>query len=180
MGDAGMEGRGRAHAPTSTLPGFMDSTISWVISFGAGLPGMSAVVTTTSTSLHCSANSFISASMNSWLISLAYPPSPPPISKSPSTSTNSAPNDSTCSLTWSHGAAVSGRAQRCGGTWRRTSGRVSKQRTTAPMFLAAPMAERPATPPPTTRTLAGGMRPAAVIWPPKKRPNSFMASTMAR
>lgn len=60
------------------------------------------------------------------------------------TSKNSAPKDSTCSL---------------------TAARVSKARTTAPMFLAVPMADRPATPPPMINTLAGGTLPAAVIWP---------------
>ncbi len=50
---------------TITLPGFMDATISAVISFGAGLPGMSAVVTMMSTSLACWANNAISAAMNS-------------------------------------------------------------------------------------------------------------------
>lgn len=59
-------------------------------------------------------------------------------------SRNSAPNDSTCSLT----AAL-----------------VSNPRTMAPMFLAVPMADSPATPPPITSTLAGGTLPAAVIWP---------------
>lgn len=52
----------------------------------------------------------------------------------------------------------------------RTAVRVSNTRTTAPSDLAAPTAARPATPPPMTSTLAGGMRPAAVIWPVKKRP----------
>mmetsp|Transcript_19190 Transcript_19190/g.61044 ORF Transcript_19190/g.61044 Transcript_19190/m.61044 type:complete len:294 (+) Transcript_19190:1971-2852(+) len=56
---------------TTTLPGRMDSTMAREMSLGAGLPGMSAVVMTTSTSRHCSANSFISASINSLLISLA-------------------------------------------------------------------------------------------------------------
>ena len=60
------------------------------------------------------------------------------------TSKNSAPKDSTCSL---------------------TAARVSKARTMAPMFLAVPMADRPATPPPMINTLAGGTLPAAVIWP---------------
>ena len=54
-----------------TLPSFIDSTMSAVISFGAGLPGISAVVMMMSTSLACSANSAISASMNSLLITLA-------------------------------------------------------------------------------------------------------------
>ncbi len=61
-----------------------------------------------------------------------------------------------------------------------TSGRVSKERTMAPMLLAAPMAARPATPAPMTSTLAGGILPAAVIWPVKKRPNCCAASTTAR
>ena len=60
------------------------------------------------------------------------------------TSKNSAPKDSTCSL---------------------TAARVSKARTMAPMFFAVPMADRPATPPPMINTLAGGTLPAAVIWP---------------
>ncbi len=37
----------------------------------------------------------------------------------------------------------------------------------------------PATPPPMTSTLAGGTRPAAVIWPVKKRPKWAAASTTA-
>ena len=44
-------------ASTITLPGFIDCTISAVISFGAGLPGISAVVMMMSTSLACFANS---------------------------------------------------------------------------------------------------------------------------
>ena len=39
---------------TITLPGFIDATISAVMIRGAGLPGMSAVVTMMSTSVHCS------------------------------------------------------------------------------------------------------------------------------
>ncbi len=61
-----------------------------------------------------------------------------------------------------------------------TSGRVSKARTMAPMLFAAPIAARPATPAPMTRTLAGGTLPAAVIWPVKKRPKCWAASTTAR
>jgi hypothetical protein len=38
---------------TITLPGFMDSTIAAVMSFGAGLPGINAVVMMMSTSLAC-------------------------------------------------------------------------------------------------------------------------------
>ncbi len=61
-----------------------------------------------------------------------------------------------------------------------TSGRVSKARTMAPIAEAAPMAASPATPAPMTSTLAGGTFPAAVIWPVKKRPKWFAASTTAR
>ena len=46
--------------------------------FGAGLPGMRAVVIIISTSLACLANRAISASINSLEISLAYPPVPSP------------------------------------------------------------------------------------------------------
>jgi hypothetical protein len=56
---------------TMTEPGFMLATISAVISFGAGLPGIAAVVMMISTSFACSAKSFISAAMNSSLITLA-------------------------------------------------------------------------------------------------------------
>lgn len=41
---------------TVTLPGFMEAIISLLISRGAFLPGMSAVVMMISTSLHCFAN----------------------------------------------------------------------------------------------------------------------------
>lgn len=51
---------------------------------------------TISTSLHCFAKSSISASMNSFDISLAYPPTPSPDSFT-STSNGSAPNDLNCS-----------------------------------------------------------------------------------
>ncbi len=61
-----------------------------------------------------------------------------------------------------------------------TSGRVSNARTIAPRLFAAPMAARPATPAPITSTFAGGMRPAAVIWPVKKRPKCCAASMTAR
>ncbi len=50
----------------------------------------------------------------------------------------------------------------------------------APRPRAVPMAERPATPAPITRTLAGGTLPAAVIWPVKKRPKFSPASITAR
>ncbi len=49
----------------------------------------------------------------------------------------------------------------------------------APMPLAVAQAARPATPPPITRILAGGTRPAAVICPVKKRPKWLAASMTA-
>mmetsp|Transcript_32280 Transcript_32280/g.81917 ORF Transcript_32280/g.81917 Transcript_32280/m.81917 type:complete len:268 (+) Transcript_32280:504-1307(+) len=56
---------------TMTLPRFMMSTMYCLMSFGAGLPGMSAVVMTMSHSPHCFLKSAISASRNSLDISLA-------------------------------------------------------------------------------------------------------------
>ena len=56
---------------TTTLPDFIDSIIAAVMSLGAGLPGISAVVIIMSTSLACSAKRAISAAMNSSLICLA-------------------------------------------------------------------------------------------------------------
>ena len=56
---------------TMTEPDFMLSTISLVISLGAGLPGMAAVVMMMSTSFACAAKSFISVAINSSLITLA-------------------------------------------------------------------------------------------------------------
>ena len=79
-----------------TLGYILIKLTSSVMSFGAGLPGINAVVITMSTSRHCSRKSFISASMNSFDISFAYPPPPEPSSLI-STSINSAPSDWTCS-----------------------------------------------------------------------------------
>jgi hypothetical protein len=79
--------------------------------------------------------------MNSGDISLAYPPPPSPLSCI-LTVRNSAPTDSIYSL---------------------TASLVSKPLTIAPKLLAVPMADKPATPPPITNTLAGGNLPAAVI-----------------
>lgn len=80
---------------TTIDPNFMDSTISLVINLGAGFPGISAVVITISTSLHYLANNFISASINSLDITLAYPPTPAPSSPSNYNSKKSAPTDLT-------------------------------------------------------------------------------------
>ena len=49
----------------------MTATMSAVMSLGAGLPGMSAVVTMMSTSAACALNSAISAAMKAGDISLA-------------------------------------------------------------------------------------------------------------
>ena len=86
--------------------------------------------------------------MNSGDISLAYPPPPSPDSLN-FTSKNSAPRDSTYSLT----AAL-----------------VSNPLTIALMLLAVAIADNPATPPPITNTLAGGSLSAAVICPVKNLP----------
>ena len=126
---------------TITEPSFIEATMSFVMRIGARFPGMSAVVTMMSTSFACAAKSAISASMNSLLITFAYPPSPVP-SSSNSSSRNSAPRDSICSL---------------------TTGLVSNARTIAPRLLAAPIAASPATPAPIIKTFAGGTLPAAVI-----------------
>ncbi|MNZ98200.1 hypothetical protein D3C78_1174770 [compost metagenome] len=56
---------------TITLPAFMESTISRVINFGAGLPGINAVVTMISTSFACAAKSAISALINASDITFA-------------------------------------------------------------------------------------------------------------
>lgn len=85
--------------------------------------------------------SSISALINSGDISLAYPPVPSPDSLY-LTSKNSAPNDLNYSL---------------------TASLVSNPLTMAPKDLAVAIADNPATPPPMTKTLAGGSLPAAVI-----------------
>ncbi len=54
-----------------TLPGFIDCTISAVMSFGAGLPGISAVVMMMSTSFACFANVSRCAFWKPSLITLA-------------------------------------------------------------------------------------------------------------
>lgn len=134
---------------TITEPGFIDLTCSSKINSGAGLPGIKAVVIIISQSLAYLANNSISALIKAGDISLAYPPVPSPSSVI-FTVKNSAPKDSTYSLT----AAL-----------------VSKALTIAPKDLAVAMADKPATPPPITKTLAGANLPAAVIYPVKNLPN---------
>ena len=142
---------------TITLPSRIDLTMSSVINSGAGLPGIKAVVMIISTSSACSANNAISALMNSSLITFAYPPEPLP-SSSKSSIKKSASILSTCSF---------------------TSGLVSNALTIAPILFAAPIAAKPATPAPMTRTFAGGIFPAAVICPVKNLPKCCAASTIA-
>ena len=129
---------------TITDPYFMFSTNSFDNNFGAGLPGISAVVIIISTSLAYFKNNANSASKYSFPISLAYPPIPAPSTTSPFilTSKNSAPQDFTYSL---------------------VANLVSNALTIAPIFLAVTIADKPATPAPITNTLAGGTFPAAVI-----------------
>ena len=50
----------------------------------------------------------------------------------------------------------------------------------APRPTAVPIAAKPATPAPAMKILAGGILPAAVIWPLKKRPKALAASMTAR
>ena len=110
-----------------------------------------------STSLAYLANNFISASIYSLLITLAYPPSPSPLSLT-LTSKNSPPKLSTYSLT-----AIL----------------VSKALTIAPKERPVAIALRPATPPPITKIFAGGNLPAAVIWPVKNLPKWLAAKRTA-
>ena len=112
-----------------------------MISLGAGLPGIRAVVIIMSTSLHWSLNNSNSALIYSSLIVFAYPPAPEP-SSSISTVRNSPLKLSTCSF---------------------TSGLVSNALTIAPRLVAVPIADNPATPAPIMSIFAGGILPAAVI-----------------
>ena len=107
---------------------------------------------------YCLAKSFICASINSLLIYFAYPPAPVPDYSIPFIYKNSAPRDSICSL---------------------AAGLTSNPLTTAPKFLAVAIAERPATPPPITRTLTGGNLPAVVICPVKNLPKFYAAMMTA-
>ena len=56
---------------TTTEPGFIEATISSVISRGAGRPGISAVVMRMSTSAACAAYSSAALASKSALVSLA-------------------------------------------------------------------------------------------------------------
>ena len=56
---------------------------------------------------------------------------------------------------------------------------MSKPQTIAPNDFAVAIADNPATPPPITKTLAGGNLPAAVIYPVKNLPKLLAASKTA-
>ena len=104
---------------------------------------MRAVVITISTSPACSLKHCNCFSLNSGLDGAAYPPvSDPSNPSSKSSIRNSAPILSICSA---------------------TSGLTSNALTIAPRLTEVPIAAKPATPAPITKTLAGGTFPAAVI-----------------
>src|SRR5579884_1137726 len=140
-----------------TEPGFISSTAFSVTSTGARRPGTAAVVITTSTLPIASAISSCWRACCSGVSSLSYPPAP---SRSPprSNSRKCAPSDSTCSL---------------------TAARTSKPCTTAPSRRAVAIACSPATPAPSTSTVAGRIVPAAVISIGKNRPISVAAINTA-
>ena len=116
-------------------------TISPVTSTGARFPGTSAVVMHTSVDFSSRAISSRSLAAASAETSFAYPFASSARSSRP-TATKRAPRLSTCSL---------------------TTGRMSKPVTTAPSRRAVAIACRPATPAPSTNTLAGRTVPAAVM-----------------
>jgi hypothetical protein len=122
-------------------PGRIDFTWAAVTRTGAFLPGMSAVVMTTSAFEMRSETSSACFFLYSSDCSAAYPPAPCLIS-TPVTWRNFPPRLSTCSF---------------------VSGRTSVASTTAPRRFAVPIAWRPATPAPKTRTRAGVIVPAAVM-----------------
>ena len=77
---------------TTTLPGFMPSTAAAVTSRGAGRPGTSAVVITTSKPVIASSSAFCCWARSSSVSSRAYPPSP---AASMPTSSHCAPTERT-------------------------------------------------------------------------------------
>src|SRR5205807_3875227 len=142
---------------TITAPGFIPPTAAAVIRTGARLPGIAAVVITTSASFTCSA---MNASSRRWVSSdscFAYPPDPSACSVI-SSRKNFAPRLSTCSC---------------------TAGRTSNADTTAPSRRAVAIACSPATPAPSTSTRAGVSVPAAVTSIGKNRPAAAAASSTA-
>src|SRR6185437_434309 len=110
---------------TTTLPGRIERTASAVTSFGAGRPGTSAVVITTSNFAIASVSAACCASCSAAVKERAYPPSPEAVTPR---SSHCAPSDLTCSA---------------------TSGRTSKPVVRAPSRRAVASACRPATPTPS-------------------------------
>ena len=115
--------------------------ISFLIIIGAFLPGIKAVHTTMSIFLRVSTNKSSCFFLKSSEASFAYPPDVSRFSE-PSTTKNFPPRLSTCSL-----EAIL----------------TSVAKTIAPILFAVAIACKPATPAPTTKTLAAGIVPAAVI-----------------
>ena len=156
------------------------------MSIGAFCPGIRAVEMMMSTSFACLANNAISASINSFDMTFAYPPAPSPDSWKQefnflrfqwsshyihSGNKQVANNDIFSPVElgkwWMRCTLMSTSKNSAPIDWTcsRTASRVSNPLTMAPMFFAVPIEARPATPPPITSTFAGGTFPAAVIWP---------------
>src|SRR5690606_35945675 len=142
---------------TTTAPGFICLSMALVMSKGALLPGIKAVVMTTSDLTIDFSNISDWAFLYSSDCSTAYPPAPLS-STAPGTSTNLPPRLCTCSL---------------------TELLVSNASTTAPSLRAVAIACNPATPEPITSTFAGGTVPAAVINIGKKRGRLAAAKSTA-
>jgi|GEM_PF-3640926 len=122
-----------------TDPGRIAATISLRMSTGALRPGIAAVVTMTSASETAFATIACSCFFSSSVSSRAYPPAPSALIWS---SRNFAPRLRTCSP---------------------AARRTSYPSTIAPIRFAVSIANRPATPAPKMRTLAGRIVPAAVV-----------------
>ncbi len=84
---------------TTTLPGFIASTAAAVTSLGAGRPGTSAVVITTSNPLIASSSAFCCWARSSSVSSRAYPPSPAAVDIFATESNHCAPTERTWSAT---------------------------------------------------------------------------------
>ena len=136
----------------------MSRTIAPVMRRGAGRPGMSAVVMTRSISRMCRWISSSSRRCWSSPSSAAYPPAASAAVVTASGATKLAPRLSTCSF---------------------TAGRTSNADTTAPSRRAVAIACSPATPAPSTNTLAGASVPAAVVSIGKRRGDAAAATSTA-
>src|SRR5262249_55687914 len=135
---------------TITEPAAIALTASQVTSSGGRRPGTCAVVMTTSCRAMWLASSACCACRSSSASARAYPPSPA-AGPTQVSSIKVAPSDSTSVL---------------------VCGRTSEAEPPAPSRLAVPMACSPATPVPSTSTLAGRAVPAAVMSSGKNLPNA--------